>query len=500
MVMPIQPTRVNCWLRPSWVGTAVLTAAFLLLCCHPRLLRAFESADGVATDESKRATNGPLRVDRANPRYFCDRDNKIVFLTGSHTWSSLQDYSYAAAPSPPLMDFKTYLAFLTAHNHNFFRLWTWESSLNPTARQSATSYDPLPYERVGPGAASDGQPKFDITRFNQAYFDRLRARAQAAQQVGIYVSVMLFQGFSIEGKGNIGGDPWNGHPFNPRNNVNGFDGGGHTNVHTRSNTTLTAHQEAYVRKVIDSVNDLDNVLYEITNEDTGGPANTEWQIHMIKFIKRYEATKPQQHVVGMTAQWPNGNDDVLVRSPADWISPAGKFYSVDGRKVVLNDTDHSYFWTGLKKDGIAAQRAWVWANFTRGNQCLFMDPYLDPSHDPGRNNPAGGRPDPYWEPLRTAMGQTRAFASRMNLAAMVPHDELASTKYCLADPGREYLLYLPEGGDTVVDLSMGSGPFRIEWLHPADNTFTSAHSIMGGAKRSVRAPFSGDAVLHIEKE
>jgi hypothetical protein len=25
----------------------------------------------------------------------------------------------------------------------------------------------------------------------------------------------------------------------------------------------------------------------------------------------------------------------------------------------------------LKKDGIAAQRAWVWANFTCGNQCLF---------------------------------------------------------------------------------------------------------------------------------
>lgn len=35
---------------------------------------------------------------------------------------------------------------------------------------------------------------------------------------------------------------------------------------------------------------------------------------------------------------------------------------------------------------------------------------------------------------------------------MVPHDELASTKHCLADPGQEYLLYLPDGGDTVVDL------------------------------------------------
>jgi hypothetical protein len=500
MVININRARANCGLRALCVGTAMLTLAFALAWSVPSQLRAIAFADGAGTHESKSATNGPLRVHRANPRYFCDRSSEVVFLTGSHTWNSLQDYCYAAAPSPPRMDFNAYLAFLKAHNHNFFRLWTWESSLNPNAKQSTTSYDPMPYERTGPGAALDDKPKFDLSHFNQAYFDRLRARVASAQQEGVYVSVMLFQGFSIEGKGNVGGDPWKGHPFNPLNNVNGFDGGGRTRVHTRSNPALTAHQEAYLRKVIDSVNDLDNVMYEITNEDTGGPANTEWQIHLINFIKHYEATKRQQHPVGMTAQWPDGDDKVLARSPADWISPAGKFSTVDGRKVVLNDTDHSFFWTGLKADGIAAQRAWVWANFTGGNQCLFMDPYLDPSHDPGRNDPAGGRPDPYWEPLRMAMGQTRTYALRMNLAAMVPHDELASTKHCLADPGCEYLLYLPKGGDTVVDLSMGSGPFRVEWMHPADGKVSTAPGIEGGAKRPMRAPFSGDAVLYIRKE
>ena len=73
------------------------------------------------------------------------------------------------------------------------------------------------------------------------------------------------------------------------------------------------------------------------------------------------------------------------------------------------------FWTGLKKDGVATQRARVWVNFTRRNQCLFIDPYLDPSHDPAHNNPAGGRPDPYWPPLRMAMGQTRTYSLRMHV-------------------------------------------------------------------------------------
>ncbi len=255
------------------------------------------------------------------------------------------------------MDFKIYLAFLKAHNHNFVRLWTWESALNPNAKQSTTFYDPMPYQRPGPGTALDGKPKFDVSLFNQAYFDRLRARVEAARQEGIYVSVMLFQGFSIEGKGNVGGDPWKGHPFNPENNLNGFDGGGRTKVHTLSDPATTARQEAYVRKVIDILNDLDNVLYEISNEDTGGSTDTEWQIHVINFIKRYEATKQQQHPVGMTAQWPDGKDEILARSPADWISSAGRFFSADGGKVVLNDTDHSFFWISLKSEGIAAQRA-----------------------------------------------------------------------------------------------------------------------------------------------
>jgi hypothetical protein len=446
---------------------------------------------------SKAGDGGPLRVHPTNPRYFGDGSGKVIFLTGSHTWANLQDITYAGAASPPRFDFQTYLAFLKQHKHNFFRLWAWESPFNLNPKQSTTSYDPMPYERPGPGRAADGKAKFDLTRFDQTYFDRMHARVKAAQDQGIYVSVMLFQGFSIEGKGNLGGDPWRGHPFNADNNVNGIDGGGPKRAHTLSKPVVTDHQEAYVRKVIDTVNDLDNVLYEITNEDSGGPLNTAWQFHMIRFIKRYESTKPKQHPIGMTVQYPLGNDSTLLESPADWISPAGKFVPGDGRKVILNDTDHSYFWIGLKHDGINAQRAWAWKNFMLGNQCLFMDPYLDPSHDSGRNQPAGGKPDPYWEPLRDAMGQTHTWADRMELAAMAPHGELASTGYCLANPGHEYLIYLPDGGETTIDLTNEPGTYRVDWINPRSAKETAGSAIPGGGKRTLKAPFSGDAALYI---
>jgi hypothetical protein len=462
-------------------------------------VQAAETEARLAPTLPQAAAKGPLRVHPANPRYFTDGSGKAILLTGSHTWGNLQDYTYETLPSPQPMDFTAYLAFLKRHNHNCFRLWAWETCLNRGAKQGTIRYDPMPYPRPGPGAALDGKPKFDLTLFNPVYFERLRSRVIAARQSGIYASVMLFNGFSIEGKGNVGGDPWQGHPFNPKNNVHGIDGGAKA-VHTLSNPDVTARQEAYVRKVIDTVNDLDNVLYEITNEDTGGPANTAWQVHFITFIHEYEATKPKQHPVGMTQQYPAGNEADLFHSPADWISPGSRLSTGDGRKVVLNDTDHSYFWTSLKADGLAAQRTWVWENFTRGNQCLFMDPYLDPSHDPGRNNPVGGQPDPYWDTLRQSMGQTLRYATRMDLAKMLPRGDLASSGFCLADPGQEYLVYLPKGGEATVDLSGSAGELAVEWMDPSQGTVSQSGTIHGGGKGRLKAPFDGPAVLYLRRK
>jgi hypothetical protein len=41
-------------------------------------------------------------------------------------------------------------------------------------------------------------------------------------------------------------------------------------------------QEAYVTRIVETVNDLDNVLYEVSNES--GSESVGWQYHMISFI------------------------------------------------------------------------------------------------------------------------------------------------------------------------------------------------------------------------
>ena len=473
-------------------------------------IRSIFAFVALAATVTSASASGPLRVLKTNPRYFTDDSGKAIYLTGSHTWNNLLEIARPSAYPNPALDFGVYLEFLKSHHHNFFRLWTWESPAEMDASGAVNyRYSPMAYQRPGLGTALDGDPKFDLHLFNSAYFDRMRERVIAARDAGMYVSIMLFQGFSLNNKGHD--DPWPGHPYNAHNNINGIDGDpnhtrGGLSAHALSIPAITALQEAYIRRVIDDVNDLDNVLYEITNEDEGSTQNTAWQAHMIQYIKTYEAAKPHQHPVGMTAQYPKGSNAALFASGADWISPNDtEGYqtdppAADGRKVIINDTDHSFYYIALQKVGPAAQRAWVWKNLTRGNQVLFMDPYLDPfpwdMND--RNHPSGDTPDPYWDTLRSAMGDARVYADRMNLADMTPQNALSSTHYCLANPGHEYLVYQP--GTSAFTVNLRAGAYHYEWFNPVDHTVVSTESFTAvTGDRSFTPPNNGEAVLYLKE-
>jgi hypothetical protein len=449
---------------------------------------------------------GPLRVSPHNPRYFADATGKIVYLTGSHTWSNLKDMG--PTDPPPEFDFPGFLDMLESYGHNFIRLWTWE--LTRYAYDGKTTFaTPFPWPRTGPGTALEGKPKFDLSRLDQAYFDRLRERVAAAGGRGMYVSIMLFEGHGLHASD----APWcwDGHPMNAHNNINGVDGdpngdGRGIETQTLQIPAVLAIQEAYVRKVVETVNDLDNVLFEIVNEC--GTYSTEWQYHMIRFIHELEKGMAKQHPVGMTFQWcrdakQRGTNQMLFDSPADWVSPNpdGGYRddppAADGRKVILNDTDHLW--------GIGGNHQWVWKSFCRGLNPLFMDPCSPPIE--ANNAGASGtwtdhltgksRLDPKWDPIRKNMGYTLKFAQRMDLAHCLPHNELASSKYCLANPDTEYLVYMPQGGEVTVDLSAATGEFHGEWFDPSRGETAGTLGVKGGGKASLKAPFAGDAVLYL---
>lgn len=425
---------------------------------------------------------GTLRVSDVNPRYFTDDRGGAVYLTGSHTWNNLVDMGPADPPEP--FDFPAYLRWMKQYNHNFMRLWAWEllswdTEGNREDTPQVHTVTPHPWLRTGPEMALDGKPKFDLHRHNPTYFDRLRDRVALAAEHGIYVSVMLFEGWGVQFSTNA----FENHPFHPGNNINGIDGdvsgdGTGLGIHTLGDRAVTAIQETYVAHVIETVNGFDNVLYEISNENH--PRSTPWQYHMIRFIKETERALPKQHPVGMTFQFKGGTNQTLFDSPADWISPnpEGGYQDDpppgDGTKIILTDTDHLW--------GIGGSCQWVWKSFLRGLNPIFMDPYdgkvLEKSFDPA-----------WAEPLRRSMGDTLAFAERMDLIHMVPDTALASSDYCLAHQGSEYLVYLPEGQDVTLDLNGYRGTYDTEWFNTASGELKITDPVEGNRTVTLTSPF-----------
>lgn len=443
---------------------------------------------------------GPLRANPANPRYFTDGSGKAIYLTGSHTWANLMDRGQSNPPGVAF-DYDAYMKWMVNHNFNFMRLWTAElPDAGPGPDYSEGNFVALPWrwERTGPDVADDGGPKFDLNKLNQKYFDRMRGRTIVAGEHGIYVSVMLFNAYEWQFDTN----PKDGDPFVVTNNVNGIDCPGTCPTNNAQISGAAWEVEAaYIRKVVDTVNDLDNVLYEVANE-AGSPYSDAWQVRVINYVKQYEASKTKRHPVGITFQWQGGSDLTLYNSPADWISPGSHVPPSDGHKVIINDTDHSFSYVEFKRAGPAAQRAWVWENFASGNNVAFMDPYL--TKWPNRNYPPGPTADPsvgaqtdtYWDGIRDAMGPTLTYANRMNLVKTKPQPSLSSTGFCLANPGAEYLVYQPYTRPFTLQLAPGT--YQIEWFNPATNLIASTGSVTGSTgDQSFTAPFAGDAVLFL---
>lgn len=467
---------------------------------------------------------GPLTVSAANPRYFTattgdTADQKAIYLTGSHIWNNLHDGmgpGPACADTPERLDYDDYLDFLTEHGHNFIRLWRWEQFRSQAAGGDFhLCMTPQPWPRTGPGAAKDGKPRFDLDRFDEAFFDRLRDRVVAAGQRGIYVAVMFFDGFALHLS--PAPDHVEGHPFHAANNVNGVGIGSIVDYQVLPlDRRVQQLQEAYIHKVVDTLHDLPNLLWEVANESSGGgkvdPAfaealglpgtpewgdSTAWQYWVIDRVRQYEEEMGyDRHAMGMTMQFPVPTqtkvNDPLLASRAEWISPGyddeifadgghpmapGSPQSrwledpppADGRKVVISDTDH---YAPGRGDGL-----WAWKSFLRGHHPILMD--FGIINGVNQSDPSAGGPMSYaaFESARYAMGDTLRFAERMDLITMQPDGKLSSTGYTLANPGQEYLVLQPSTTADPFTVQLAAGTYTVEWFSVNSRQTTAAGEV-----------------------
>ena len=320
--------------------------------------------------------------------------------------------------------------FLVSHGHNFTLLWRTELPQFcglPTTASSPPNFTvaPHPWQRNGPGTASDGGLKFDLSMFNQSFFDRLRSRVQQLNGAGIYAGVYLFSGEWL-GAYRCASD---GYPLTGSNNINGIDDGGGTGSLTMTApNAITGVQDAFVNKMVDTLNDLPNVLWIVSEEASGG--STWWNQHQISHLRTYEGGKPLRHPIGWGVMG-DFNDTTLYNSDADWVSPYARISPASSCgtgtpscKVNINDSDHSYF--GIWNDTAQSNRQYAWENFLTGNQVVFMDPYEVYYPRENRNlclSPVNGvcsAPDSRWNNFRDNLGYIVTYSRKLSLANVSP--------------------------------------------------------------------------------
>jgi hypothetical protein len=281
-------------------------------------------------------------------------------------------------------DYRPRMQSLSSHTNNFFRFWviayfifSKPEDLNPPDKSNKTQCDPIRpsvtssgvelwRQRYCPFLLTDetndhGQPKWDLSRFNQDYFFRMNRMIETALEYGIVVQLTLFDRCGIDFDTTDRCLRWPQSPWRSENNINGLivtsgkqDPGvnrfyqrdlpgvirvlkpGHVHPgddtsidpdpdnYVERRTTLGALQDAYVHKVVSETMHFPNVVYEIMNEPIHNPSVKEqraaeaavranWANALIPAI--YNLTQRQRYIFyndhsGLDS-WTNRGRDIM---------------------------------------------------------------------------------------------------------------------------------------------------------------------------------------------
>jgi hypothetical protein len=158
-------------------------------------------------------------------------------------------------------DYVRYLDTLQAHGFNLTRTFAGTYREVPgTFRITGNTLAPAPgrflcpWVRSGASSAADSGSKFDLSRWDPAYFERLKDFVGQAEERGIVVELVLFCTM-------YDAAVWWASPMNARNNVNGLLAVGRHEVYGGQDEALLAVEKAVVQKIVAELNGFDNLYY-----------------------------------------------------------------------------------------------------------------------------------------------------------------------------------------------------------------------------------------------
>jgi len=400
-----------------------------------------------------------IALNPANPHYFVDNGKTIVLVGGANVAPAI----HGASPNKAQLDSRS------LNGSNYGRIWSvlpWEGT---------NTY--FPWARTTTGSANDGGAKFDLTLWDDNYWNAQKATIEYAATKNVYLQYMVFDEVGLEKASNR----WNQHPFNPDNNVNGLTlPSGNTRAveqyYDLTNSKLLAFQEAYVAKLLTETCAYGNIIYEVVNETT---APWAWQQHFIDFIKdRCPRLVSNNPFAFLTENLNYNRLDIVNFHNLTADNVNSTFNQHYAKSKILKYDEQAIGYNAIKDI-----RQYGWAAITGGGHINY--------DESGNVSEANKAADMIGRFLRTV---------NVNFSKMSPHNELVNNGYALAEPGTEYLIYTPSGGTILVDLASMSGTSYYKWYDPDSGIFSTDSNIPSGNQVSFTSPYSNDVVLFISNK
>jgi len=235
-----------------------------------------------------------IRLDNENtPDVYFSYGNKPLLSYGG-----VSDFVFYFPES--VYDYKQWADWQAAHGMNHVRAYLPLSyrTAEVVFEENDADQDKLifPFEET-----SEGSRKFDLNKFDEAYWQHFRDQLEYFQKKGLIVHLIIINGWNIT---HDESENWDGHFFNPEVNVNEFTRPLSDNkfafyysVADRNHELVNA-QKAWVRKIVELSADLGNVYYDLIHETTryrqgdwindeqSWPAIRLWIEEMSKVVKQ----------------------------------------------------------------------------------------------------------------------------------------------------------------------------------------------------------------------
>jgi len=432
----------------------------------------------------RNASQDVIRISERNPHYFAYRGKEILLITSAEHYGAVISEKF---------DYVRYLDMLAEYGLNYTRIypgatvepenyWMSEDMLAPGA------------DLIVPWARSDvpgyvcGGNKFDLNRWDPAYFARLRGFLSEAQRRGIIVEICFFNCMQEK--------YWACSPLHKDANIQGVGDCDHIAVQTLDDGPLVREQLKYIEKIMVETNEFDHVIYEFVDEPTTvlTPSRKayRWIERQIETAVEVESRLPKKHVLAQQLELGVhfADDDRIALIVTQYITHSwrqvGGVPALDScycfnKPIELNETAYVGSWIKEEDDLLSISRLEAW-EFMVGGGAGFnqLNGYYLVSNPSGESEVN--------RKLLRGLQNLRAFMESFDFVKMtrdtdtVQKVSVGASVQMISEKGRQYAIYVhhsfpvfgskayyqPAHGayEPVITLRLEAGAYTVSFIAP----------------------------------